>query len=470
MSLNQEHYLILEWLTRRRSGNTPPFQGCIVLSLEGDLDVLSLELALNEVIRRHESLRTALPDIASLSQAEELDLISRMSDEQTLEHGVFRQSILSHAPLALDVRDAISVTQQDLCRIAGEESLNRMNYNRPPLMRAKLFRTQRSTHLLVLTVHHLVFDGYSERLLARELQFHYDNFLKGCPNALPALPVQYPDFAVWQRRRVGSASLLGMTSYWEQKWSEFGDAQLQCDDMPFARPKPTTPTFASGSKIVACGAELTKDVRTFARSSHVTLYVLCLTAVYILFHIYSGKNRIAVWGYCANRTRLETENLIGWLANTRLLAVHVSRADPASRFMDLVRTAVLEANDRQEVPIGFLWERFLRTKFGLKTLFGGSYVSFDLRSNESRLEERLADGVVMRPEILPSPVTTRSLDLVVLDDRAELKILCVYAADRFYASGIAKMLRDLTCILSRLTSASSMPISTFAPLAAVNDV
>jgi amino acid adenylation domain-containing protein len=304
------------------------------LEIGGDLDVQVLQAALTEVVRRHESLRTAFPSV----------------------DGEPVQAIAPAGPFSLPVLDVEgldeTVRHREATRLVETESLRPFDIGTGPTFRTTLVRLGRERHLLLLTMHHIVADGWSLEILARELMALYEAFAAGLPSPLPELPVQYADFAIWQRRWLTGEALSGQLDYWRRQLAG-APAGL---DLPTDYPRPAMQSFDGTTRSAELAANLARDLKAFCRREGVTLFMLLLAGFDVLLARYSGQKDVLVGSPIANRNRAETEGLIGFFVNTLVLRIDLG---PAVSFRDVLRQgreAALAAYGHQDLPFEMLVE------------------------------------------------------------------------------------------------------------------
>ncbi|HET7461692.1 MAG TPA: FkbM family methyltransferase, partial [Longimicrobium sp.] len=296
--------------------------------LGGVLDQAALERALGEIVRRHEALRTVFANV----------------------DGSPVQVIAPFGGFALPVEDLSGWNEADreaaFRRRAGEEARRAFDLSAGPLFRAALLRLHAEDHVLLVTMHHIVSDGWSMGVLQRELSALYTAYREGRESPLPALPVQYADYAVWQRGQLAGEVLERQLAYWRERLS--GAPELL--ELPTDRPRPPVQTYRGASVPVELSPELLERLQALGRSEGTTLYMTLLGAFQVLLSTYGGSDDIVVGSPIAGRTRGEVEELIGFFVNTVVLRTDLS-GDPSFReTLRRVREATLGAYAHQEVP------------------------------------------------------------------------------------------------------------------------
>ena len=279
--------------------------------LEGQLRVGILKQSLSEIVRRHEALRTTFKEIEGRP-------VQVISPEAAFELPVVDLQELPEAE-----REARSR------QIIAEESQRPLDLSAGPLFRAALVQLSQEEHILVVVMHHIITDGWSLGVFTRELEALYAAFSEGKPSPLPDLPVQYADYAAWQRERLQGEVLEGQVAYWkEQLAGELTQLQLPTD-----RPRPAVQTHRGARHGFDLPKGLAEKINNLSRQQGVTLFMTLLAAFKVLLYRYTGQTDFAVGSPIANRTRSELEGLIGFFVNTLVLRTDMA-GDPS--FIELL--------------------------------------------------------------------------------------------------------------------------------------
>ncbi|MFL5381523.1 MAG: amino acid adenylation domain-containing protein, partial [Longimicrobiaceae bacterium] len=322
------------WFIDRLEPGSAVYNLPLAWRLGGALDEAALERSLSEIVRRHESLRTVFAEA----------------------DGSPVQVIAPFGAFALPVEDLSALGEAEreaaLRHRAGEEMARPFDLAAGPLFRAALLRLGAEEHVLLLSMHHIVSDGWSMEVLFRELSALYAAYREGRGSPLPELPVQYADYAVWQREQLAGEALERQLSYWRERLA--GAPELL--ELPTDRPRPPVRTYRGASVPVELSLELLERLQALARSEGATLYMTLLGAFQVLLAKYSGSEDVVVGSPIAGRTRKEIEALIGFFINTLVLRTDLS-GDPGFReVLRQVREATLGAYEHQEVPFERLVE------------------------------------------------------------------------------------------------------------------
>ena len=304
------------------------------LRLKGPLNIAALEQSLNEIVRRHEALRTTFA----------------MVDGQPV------QIISPFLSLSLAVVDLTehpkSARESEAQRLAAEEGKKPFDLGQGPLFRPTLIKLAEDDHMLFSTLHHIVSDGWSMGVLFRELSVLYQALTNADLSPLADLPIQYADYAVWQREWLQGEVLESQLSYWK-KQLERAPAVL---NLPTDRPRPAVQSFRGQRQSIELSKELTEGLKGLSRKEGVTLFMTLLAAFQTLLHRYTGQDDIVVGSPIANRNRHEIESLIGFFVNTLVMRSDLSSNPPFRQLLARVREVALGAYAHKDLPFEKLVE------------------------------------------------------------------------------------------------------------------
>jgi acyl carrier protein len=294
--------------------------------LTEDLDVWAMGMALAAVVARHEVLRTRLvagPD------------------------GVADQVIDPPAPVPLPVADVSGQPDPPACAraLVATDAAAPFDLAAGPLIRACLIRLAPDDHVLALSVHHVVCDEWSAEIFRRELSLLYEAFLVGRPDPLPALPVQYADFAVWQRGWLAGDVLTEQLGYWRQQLSGAPVLELPAD-----RPRPPVRSSSGAMVEFRVPAQTMARLRAAAREAGATMFMTLLAGYAVLLSRYSGLDDVVIGTPVANRNRAEVEDLIGFFVNTLVMRADLAAEPSFTELLGRVRTMALGAYAHQDLP------------------------------------------------------------------------------------------------------------------------
>jgi len=316
------------WFLTQLVPDSPFYNIPLRLHLSGPLQTEALQHSLSALIHRHEILRTTF----------------------TLVEGQPKQVLAPKLVLLLSIVDLTGLTQE--MRQLEEERLSLEEAQRPfdlvngPLLRAKLLCLSPEEHVLLLVIHHIISDGWSIEVFFHELAALYSSSKEGIPSVLSPLPIQYADYAVWQRKSMRGDSLETLLAYWQQ--------QLQGAptvlELPFDYLRPPTQTFKGTRYAFTFPSSLLTALHNFSQREGVTLFMTLLAAFQILLYRYTGQVDFLVGSPVANRTQAETEGMIGFFVNTLVLRADFSGMPTLREVLKRVRHIALEAYDHQEMP------------------------------------------------------------------------------------------------------------------------
>ncbi|HJR06705.1 MAG TPA: amino acid adenylation domain-containing protein, partial [Pyrinomonadaceae bacterium] len=302
--------------------------------LSGALDVAALERSFNEVVRRHEILRTGF----------------------ALVDGQPAQEIADSLNMALPVLDISGMSEDEreaeVRRRASAEAQLPFDLTRAPLWRATLLRVADDEHVLLLTMHHIVSDAWSMGILIREVATLYEAYTRGAASPLAELPIQYADFAHWQREWLAGEALEAQLSYWREQLRD----SPKLLELPTDRPRPAVQRYHGASEMFTLSRELTDELQRLSRQEGVTLFMTLLAAFQTLLARYAETNDVAVGTPIAGRSRAELEGLIGFFVNTLVLRTDLSGQPTFLELLGRVREVTLGAYAHQDVPFEKLVE------------------------------------------------------------------------------------------------------------------
>jgi amino acid adenylation domain-containing protein len=304
------------------------------IRLNGPLDLMALERSLKEILKRHEALRTTFAMVSD----HPVQVLNEVRD--------FRLLVIELQKTSPEKKEATAT------RLAAEEARTPFNLAEGPLLRVKVLRLAADDHLLLITMHHIISDGWSIQILMREIRELYEAHANKREAALPDLPIQYADFAVWQRGWLQSERLEEQLSYWR---TQLADAPPLLE-LPTDRPRPTFKTFHGADVRLSFSKSLSENITRLSRREGATLFMTLLSAFSTLLYRYSGQRDILIGTPIANRNRAETESLIGFFINTLIMRTRFAEQMTFRELLGQVRETALEAYARQDLPFEKLVE------------------------------------------------------------------------------------------------------------------
>ncbi len=397
------------------------------LRLTGPLDLRVLEQAINAIIHRHDILRT---NVVSAD-------------------GEGAQVVQPFEPVPVPFEDLTSAdpaTRPSRLRdLAKEEAETAFDLARDRLFRVRIVACSPSEHVLMLTVHHLIFDAWSQALITDELGYFYEVLRAGSATALDPLPIQYADFALWQREWMESEHVEVERAYWMQQLQDPPVLMLPCD-----HPRPAKPTFEGGHATLTLSPTLTRKIYALCRQRGATLYMVMLATFKVLLARYSGQDDICVGTSIANRPRPETAHLIGFLVNTLVMRTRLT-GDPAFLdCVDRVKEVASQAYVHQNMPFEMLVDLLgLKRNPVYSPLF---QVFFVLEHVPDRGHMNLA-GVTVEPLDVEQGMARFDVTLRIAETEAHDTLHCdlEYSTDLFTRSTIVRMLQRYEILLEAFT-------------------
>jgi amino acid adenylation domain-containing protein len=401
--------------------------------LEGALDVEALQRSLNEIVRRHEVLRTTF----------------RVKDGKPI------QVIAPKPSVSLPVEDLTHLAEEEreaeALRLVQEEARQPFDLTEGPLLRARLLRLGDRDHVAAVTTHHIVSDGWSMGIFVEELSALYGAFSQGKASPLPELAVQYADFAQWQRQWLQGDALEAQLAYWED---QLRDQPLMLD-LPTDHPRPAMQTWRGATETFSLPSDLVKRVRTLSRKEGVTLFMTLLAGYQALLRRYTGQEDISVGTAIANRNRREIEGLIGFFVNTLVMRIDLIGAPSFRELLKRVREVALGAYTHQDLPFEMLVEKLQPERDMSHTPLFQVAFSLQTASNEP----------LEMPELRLTPVEadtgTAQFDLMLsLSETPDgLDGALEYNTDLFDASTIRRMAGHLQTLLEGAVVDPDQPIT-----------
>ena len=429
-SAAQRRLWILQKLEPESSAHNRP----LGIRLKGKLDLKSLESSLNEIVRRHGALRTIFPD----------------RDGEPLQH-VVPQLLLSMDTKVLETLP-FGIREDEAERIAVEEANKPFDLTRGPLIRPVLLRMAGQEHLLLILMHHIVFDGWSENVFIQELQALYGAFAEGKESTLPELPLQYADFTLWQNQRL-KERIDQELQYWRDNLSGIPTVLQLPSDYP--RSQRLNSQGATWSMMLE--APLTRQLKHLSRRENVTLFMTLLCGFQLLLSRYTGQDDILVGVPVAGRTLPQAEGLIGCFMNILVMRTRLFGNPSFAELLKRVRDTALQAYSRQETPSEKLVEELHPARqMSRWPLF---QVMFNLRNLPNGPVSQAA-GIQLEPyPIRRGTIGGLDLSLEVKESGDGLSCNFNYAEELFRRQTIEQMGRAFRKLLEAAVASGHSPIS-----------
>jgi amino acid adenylation domain-containing protein len=434
LSYAQQRLWVLQQLTPESAAYNMPLR----VRLRGPCHTTALERSINEIVRRHEVLRSVFPRAAGEPVA----------------------VVQPFTPVPLTIIDLSSALDPmaESVRLATLDGQRPFDLAEGPLLRTTLLRLAADDHVLLLTLHHIASDGWSLGVLTRELTALYETFAREAPSPLPELALQYSDFAHWQRQWLSGEVLERQLAYWRKALAGVEPLQLPTD-----RKRPASPSHRGAATHRLLPAAVSADVRSFASAQGVTLFMAMVAAFQALLSRYSGQRDVTVGTVVANRSRTELEGLIGFFVNTIVLRSDFNDEPSFRQLVQRVQENSLAALSHQDVPFEKLVEELRPDRdLGLNPLF---QVIFAFHAGSADAELRLPD-VVVAPFEAPVTTTRFDLELHVFDRPDGVGLMACYSTDLFERASMDRLLGHYETLLGGATARPDAPVAGVSLLAA----
>lgn len=429
------------WFLEQMEPGSPLYNIPYLIRLSGPLDEASLRRALNTIVSRHESLRTNFAAVGSEPV----------------------QVVRPSAELALQVTDLSSLSEPDrgdeLRRLAAAEARSSFDLALDLPVRARLFRLSDAEHALMLVMHHIASDGWSMGILYRELGLCYDAYHQGRRPLLPALEIQYADFATWQQEHLQGANLQRLTDFWKTQMA--GAPTLL--ELPTDHARPPLQSHRGDTVSIRLPAALVARLKQLGSSHRVTFFMTLLAGFKAVLHRYSGQTDLVVGTPLAGRDSAETEGVVGFFINTVLMRTSLAGDPTVAELLARVREVSLTAFDHREMPYEKLVEE-LQPQRNLS--FDPICQVFFALQNMPTAALRLGDLAL---DIEPVYTGTAKSDLTVWaaeTDGGELEVTAEYALDLFKAPTIRRFLGHFESVLTGMVENPAEKLSALPLLTA----
>ncbi|MEH2102809.1 MAG: amino acid adenylation domain-containing protein [Nostoc sp.] len=422
LSFSQERL----WFLYQLQSDSSTYNVSFAFRLQGLLNITALEDSFNEIIQRHEALRTTFVAVENKPV----------------------QVISPSLKLILPVVNLQEFPEQEretqVLQLVKNEVQQPFNLEQGSLLRSSLVRLGENEYVLLLSVHHIAFDGWSEGILWRELTALYTAFSTGKPSPLPNLPIQYADFAVWQRQWLQGQVIDTQLNYWKQQLA--GAPPLL--ELPTDRVRPPIQTNRGGIKRFRLDDRLTQKLKSLSEKPGATLFMTLLTGFVILLSRYSNQQDILVGSPIANRNCSEIESLIGFFVNILVLRTDVSGNPSFWELLQRVRQVAMEAYSHQDVPFEQVVETLQPERnLNYSPLFQVMFVL--LNTPPGKLE---LPGLSINPLEVETPTAKFDLTLLMTETEQGLSGSLEYNSDLFEEATITRMVGHFVTLLEGIVA------------------
>ncbi|MBD2040241.1 condensation domain-containing protein, partial [Microcoleus sp. FACHB-672] len=428
------------WLLQQLAPDSSLYNSPVAVRLKGSLNLAALEQSFNEIIQRHEALRTSFVEMKG-----ELAQIIHSTVKITLP-------VIDLSEVPASNRDA------EVRRLAIEDAVKLFDLTQCPLLRATLLRLNSQEHITLLTMHHIVSDGWSMGVFIKELAALYEAFCAGNPSPLPELPVQYADFAVWQRQWLQGEVLQSQLNYWKQQLSG------RCPQLKFPnnRLKPSVVSNRGAKQSFIISKDVSEALSQLSRQEGVTLFMTLLAAFQTLLYCHTGTKDIRIGSPIANRNQVETEKLIGFFINTLVLRNDLSENATFREIMRRCRTVALGAYAHQDLPFEKLVEE-LQPERNLN--HNPMYQAWFVLQNAPMPPLELA-GLTLSVFELETETARHDLLLNIWEFPEGLNATFEYKTDLFDQALITRLIRDFEGLLYQVVAQPNSRLNELAEIMA----
>lgn len=421
------------WFLQKLDPSSPTYHLPKAFRLKGEINLKVLEESLSEIIKRHEVLRTTF----------------------SADGGQLIQVIHPAQPLALTVMDLSGLTEAErgvqTRQLIVEQTRIPFDLTEGPLFRASLIKLGKQDHVAFFITHHIVSDAWSAAILVSELMKLYGSFSAGAPVQLPELPIQYADFAYWQRTALDNGAMEHHLDYWRKQLS--GD--LPAIELTSDYPRPAIRTFKGESRPITLPASLTRRLKDLSHREGATLVMTLLAAFDTLLYRYTGQVDILVGSAIANRNKTEIEGLVGFFVNTLVLRTDMSGNPTFRELLNRVRKMALEAYSHQDVPFEKLVEELQPERnLNRHPLF---QVAFQLQKAPKKYLE--LPGLELEAVSIPLEAAKFDLGLSMMERKHIISGALQYRTDLFRSTTIDRMLGHFQELLNGVVANPDLRLS-----------
>lgn len=427
LSFAQQRLWFLDKLSPQNSAYNLP----AAVQLKGQLNLPALQQTFNEIVRRHEVLRTAFAEV----NGQPIQVISPAIN--------FNLEVVDLQKLP-EIQQKIEVEKQAL-----EEAQRPFDLTQTPLLRGTLLQLNNAEYVLLLTIHHIISDGWSMGVLVREVGALYEAFSTSKSSPLPELPVQYGDFANWQRQHLQGEKLEKQLAYWKQQLTGILDV------LPTDRQRSSAQTFRGTQQTFVISASLTQSLKTLIQQQEVTLFMTLLAGFKVMLYCHTKQENLAIGSPIANRSRVELEGLIGFFVNTLVLKIDIAGNPTFRELLRRVRETTLQAYAHPDVPFEKLVEE-LQPERNLS--YNPLFQTWFVLQNAPMPPLELA-GLTLSVLEFDTSTSRHDLSLTCWENAQGIQGLFEYKTDLFKTATIERMVRSFETIINQVVAQPDMKIN-----------
>lgn len=420
------------WFIDQLEGSSTEYNMPAALRLRGELDVRALDDTIQRIVERHESLRTHFK----------------------MEKGEPFQFIAPQLRIEIPVEDLVGLDEpgrrKRAAAVVEEEWRTPFDLNNGPLLRVRLLRLGAQEHVLVVSFHHIISDAWSVAVFNREFVTLYEAFHEELPDPLPPLPVQYADFAIWQRGWLDEEAQSAQLKYWKKQLQGIPE-QLA---LPADRPRRELQTYSAATHAVTLPPELAAKIKSVAQARQTTLYMTLLAAFAVLLERYSGQHDIVIGSPIANRQETQIEQLIGFFVNTLVMRVGLDSDKSFHELLGSVRHMALEAYLHQDIPFERLVEELSpQRSLNVTPIFQVMFAVQNAPAGAERLK-----GLIVEPLADQGARVRFDLEVHVFEREGAIRMVWLYNVDLFDRWRMEQMARHYANVLESAAGAPDEPL------------
>jgi len=432
LSIDQEQL----WIVDQIDPSNTAYNISTAMRLTGRLDIAAIERAINEIVRRHEVLRTTF----------------RAIDGRPVQ--VVAPSLSVPLPVT-DIAHETGAAQEAL-RLATQEISRPFDLSRGPLVRARMLRLGADEHVLVVAMHHIIADSWSFGVFNQELLALYDAYAAGRTSPLADLPIQYADYAIWQRQWLSGDLLEAKLAHWK---SLLAGAPTSIE-LPTDRPRPAAQSYRGESRFLTISEDLTRALKELANRERATMFMTVLAAFNVLLFRYSNQRDILIGSPIANRNHPEIQSMIGYFLNMLVLRTRLRADMTFGELLSHVRESSLAAYAHQDLPFARLVQELQPERDTAQNpLFQVCFVYLDFQEQEAELR-----GLKLREMKLDAATAMFDLTLALTENADRLTGHFEYATDLFKGETIERMIGHFKNLLASIVAHPERRLSTLTLL------
>src|SRR3954466_14599550 len=413
------------WFLARYEAEASLYNVPVALRLRGELNIAAAQASLQEIVNRHEVLRTSFPEVG----------------EGTIQDIAAEMEV----PLAMG-----EIREDELDQVLREQARRPFDLSHGPLIRASLFRIGSQDHVLLVVMHHIVSDGWSLGVMLREFNALYDAFSRGAASPLPPLPIQYADYSEWQREWLQGEVLERQLDYWRKQLAGHETLTLPTD-----RPYSARPTPAGAMERSRLPEPLLSKLKLLSDQQGFTLFMTLLAGFEILLYRYTGQTDISVGSAIANRSRQELEPLIGFFLNTLVLRTRFTEDCSVAELLQRVRDVSLQAYAHQDIP----FERLVEALDPVRELGRTPFFQVLFALQNAPLPEVAWNGLEAKASIVETGTAKFDLTLSAREEDGELELSLEYRTELFNAERMKRLLQHYRTLLEGMVVSLDARIS-----------